>query len=354
MSGVRRVASSRRVTDVLRLTCHVPSLILTCQSRLSVQWRHASDMSFHRLSPVWRSSRHQCLSCVILFPVTTLRISYTWNVASCRRVTDIACLTCRIRSSHRRYFASPMFSVWHVVSGWRVSQVTRCYRVQGVTHRITDVNRLSFPVVAQRKSLVPDLRFLALHDGCLEPRVSSPVIVSNMSCQAIASLESRVWGVQFPVVGKRMSRVWYGVSAIVAWMMSRVWHRFPSCHEFHLSCVSFPVSVEHVSGRRATDISRLKCRFRSSCHGYHVCNPSFPFDDSGMSIQVIVSIMSCVMSRMFLSYHGCHAFVVLFLIIAVVSGRLYCQVCPVRHVTGDTRLSFDVRSSHHVCHTSGV
>ena len=93
MSRVRRVGSSRRITDVLRLTS---SSSLTCQSRFSVQLRHTSDMSFLRLSPVWRSSRHQYIACIVLFPVTTLRISYTWNVASGRRVTDIACLTCRL------------------------------------------------------------------------------------------------------------------------------------------------------------------------------------------------------------------------------------------------------------------
>ena len=93
--------------------------------------------------------------------------------------------------------------------------------------------------------------------------------------------------------------------------------------------MSFLVSVVHVSGHRATNISRLICRFWSSCHGYYVFDLSFPIDESGMSIQVVMSIMAHVTSRMFQSYHGCHASVVLFLIVASRKSVVHAQSFPV-------------------------
>ena len=129
-----------------------------------------------------------------------------------------------------------------------------------------------------------------------------------------------------------------------------------------------------VSGISVTDVMHLTCRFPSLREWRHVSDISFPvvsrmspvwcvihmsfsIDESGMSIQIVMSMMSCGVSRMFQSYHGCHASVALFLVsraYPVVSGRRFWHINRVRRVTDDTRHSFHIRSSHHVCHASGV
>ncbi|KAK2138185.1 hypothetical protein NP493_8305g00007 [Ridgeia piscesae] len=113
MSRVRRVGSSRRITDVLRLTS---SSSLTCQSRFSVQLRHTSDMSFlpHRLHvpPIYRVYRlvsgHNITD--IIYLKCRFRSScHGYSCLTCRlitvvasqilRVTDVLSLTCRFRSA---------------------------------------------------------------------------------------------------------------------------------------------------------------------------------------------------------------------------------------------------------------
>ena len=104
---------------------------------------------------------------------------------------------------------------------------------------------------------------------------------------------------------------------------------FPVVSRMSPVCRAFPVSVVHVSGHRSTNISRLICRFWSSSHGYYVFDLSFPIDESGMSIQVVVSMLSRVMSPLFHSYHGCHASVLLFLIVASRKSVVPAQSFPV-------------------------
>ena len=130
---------------------------------------------------------------------------------------------------------------------------------------------------------------------------------------------------------------------VVAWMTSRVWHII-SCRYTNVACLAC--------------YSLLLCHtFPVSRHEYHVYHMSFSIDVSGMSIQAVMSMMSCVVSRMFQSYHGCHASVMLFLVsrgYPVVSGRRFWHINRVRRVTDVTRLSFHGRSSRHVCHASGL
>ena len=105
--------------------------------------------------------------------------------------------------------------------------------------------------------------------------------------------------------------------------MPPVWRVIPCCHVTRFRC-------------RGTNITYLM---------------PFPIYESGMSIQVVVPVMSPDVSRGVTLLWRCFWSLVGY---PVVSGRRFWHINRVRRVTDVTRLSFHGRSSRHVCHASGL